>query len=117
MAGFVGRLDRHGDGTPRSPATRESPWVRRLLIAVALGFLAVFLVVPLVAVFGSAFGDGLGAYWRAVSEPDAVSAIKLTLLVAALVVPANIVFGFAAAWAITRFQFPGKRVLVTIIDL
>ncbi len=90
---------------------------RRLLIAVALGFLAVFLVVPLVTVFAVAFRDGAGPYWAAITQPDSGSAIRLTLFVAALAVPLNIGFGLAAAWAITRFQFPGKRVLVALIDL
>ena len=91
--------------------------MRRLLIGTALVFMAVFVAVPLVTVFAAAFRDGLGAYLRALSDPDARSAIKLTLLVAAIAVPANIGFGIAAAWAITRFHFPGKRVLVTVIDL
>ena len=105
------------DDVPRSTALHEPAWVRRLLIAIALGFLSLFLLVPLVTVFGSAFRDGLGAYWRAVSDPDARSAIRLTLFVAVIAVPLNIGFGIAAAWAITRFRFPGKRILVTVIDL
>ncbi|MDB4955701.1 MAG: cysW [Myxococcales bacterium] len=105
------------DAVPHSTALREPAWVRRLLIAIALGFLGLFLIVPLVTVFGSAFRDGAGAYWRAISDPDARSAIRLTLGVAVIAVPLNIGFGIAAAWAITRFQFPGKRVLVTVIDL
>jgi sulfate transport system permease protein len=91
--------------------------VRRLLIAIALGFLAVFLVVPLVTVFATALRDGGGAYLRALEDPDARSAIRLTLLVAAIAVPLNTVFGIAAAWLITRFHFRGKRALVTVIDL
>ncbi len=96
---------------------RQSPWVRRVLIAAVLGFLAVFVVVPLVIVFGAAFRDGVAPYVRALVEPDARSALRLTLLVAAIVVPLNAAFGIAAAWAITRFSFRGKRVLVTLIDL
>jgi sulfate transport system permease protein len=91
--------------------------VRRTLIGVVLAFLAVFLVVPLASVFASAFRDGVAPYVRALADADSRSAIKLTLLVAAIAVPLNVVFGIAAAWAITRFQFPGKRVLVTVIDL
>ena len=95
----------------------DPPWVRRLLTGIALGFLAIALVVPLGVVFAAAFRDGAGAYWHAITEPDTVSAIKLTLLTACIAVPLNIVFGVAAAWAITRFRFPGKRILVSLIDL
>jgi sulfate transport system permease protein len=91
--------------------------MRRALIAFAIVFVAVFVAVPLVAVFVTAFRAGASAYLHALTEADARSAIKLTLLVAVIAVPCNIGFGIAAAWAITRFQFPGKRVLVTIIDL
>ena len=116
MAGFAGGLNTRA--TPeRAAALRESPWVRRVLITVVLLFLVAFVVVPLITVFASAFRDGIAPYWRALVEPDARSAIRLTLIVAAIAVPLNICFGIAAAWAITRFQFPGKRVLVTLIDL
>jgi sulfate/thiosulfate transport system permease protein len=101
----------------RSAVCEEPAWVRRILIGVALAFLAVFLVVPLVVVFHAAFAKGFSAYLDALKEPDTRSALKLTLIAAAIAVPLNIVFGFAAAWSVTRFQFPGKRVLVTIIDL
>jgi sulfate transport system permease protein len=101
----------------RSRVCREPAWVRALLIAIALGFLGVFLMIPLGAVLHAAFARGLGAYLDAVAEPDTRSAIKLTLLAAAIAVPMNVLFGLAAAWAITRFKFPGKRVLITIIDL
>lgn len=97
--------------------TTESRVVRFALIAAALAFLALFLALPLVAVFAEAFKHGLGAWQEAVSSPDAVSAIKLTLLVAAISVPLNMVFGIAASWAITKFSFPGKSLLVTLIDL
>jgi len=115
MAGFAGGLSSRT--TERAAAQREAPWVRRTLIAVVLLFLVVFVVVPLVTVFASAFRDGIAPYWRALVEPDARSAIRLTLIVAAIAVPLNVAFGIAAAWAITRFHFPGKRVLVTLIDL
>ena len=95
----------------------ESPWVRRLLISVALLFCGVFLVLPLVNVFAQAFADGVGAVVGAIADPDTVSAIGLTLLVAAVSVPLNLVFGIAAAWAIARFEFPGKPLLLTLIDL
>jgi sulfate/thiosulfate transport system permease protein len=102
---------------PRSGHLTEPRWVRLTLIAVSLGFLALFLVVPLAAVFAEAFRKGLGAYAAAVREPDALAAIRLTLLTAAISVPLNLVFGVAAAWAITKFQFPGKNILITLIDL
>jgi sulfate/thiosulfate transport system permease protein len=87
------------------------------LIALALGFLAVCLVLPLVVVFGEALSLGLKAYWAAISEPDAAHAIWLTAAVACLTVPLNMAFGIAAAWAIARFRFRGRQVLITLIDL
>jgi sulfate transport system permease protein len=90
---------------------------RLLLIAVALAFLALFLVLPLLAVFVQALTKGISAYWAAVSNPIAWSAIKLTLTVAAIAVPFNLVFGVAAAWAIAKFEFRGKSTLITLIDL
>jgi len=101
----------------RSSVSREPAWVRALLIAIALGFLGVFLVLPLGAVLHAALAKGAGAYLAAVSEPETRSALRLTLLAAGIAVPLNMLFGVAAAWAITRFHFPGKRVLVTVIDL
>ena len=98
-------------------ATGESRAVRWTLITVALVFLALVLVLPLVLVFVQAFAKGLPAYWEAIREPDAVSAAKLTLLVAAVAVPVNLVFGVAAAWCIAKFEFPGKHLLITLIDL
>jgi sulfate transport system permease protein len=98
-------------------ATTESPWVRLLLIAVALAFLALFLFVPLAAVFYEALRKGWEVYIAALLDEDAVSAIRLTLLVAAISVPLNLVFGVAAAWAIAKFDFRGKNVLLTLIDL
>ena len=111
LAGSVPALRR-----PRSPVT-ESPSTRIALTAVALLFLAVFLVLPLVIVFLQAFANGAGAYFAALSEPDAMAAIRLTLLVAAIAVPLNLVFGVAAAWAVAKFEFKGKAFLVTLIDL
>ena len=98
-------------------ATADPAWVRRLLIAVALGFLTIMVVLPLIAVFAEALRQGLGAYFAALTTPDAFSAIRLTLLVAAIVVPLNTVFGITAAWAIAKFEFIGKSILVTLIDL
>jgi sulfate transport system permease protein len=98
-------------------ATAEPPWVRRTLIGVALAFLAFFLFVPLAAVFFEAFKKGWGVYLAAITEPDAVSAIWLTLIAAAISVPLNLAFGIAAAWSIAKFDFRGKNVLLTLIDL
>ena len=91
--------------------------LRWLLIAIVVVYLGLFLVLPLVSVFVEALRNGLGAYLQAISEPDAMSAIRLTLLTAAVAVPFNLVFGVAAAWAIAKFEFPGKQVLMTLIDL
>ncbi len=104
---------------PRSirAATTESPWVRWLLITAALAFMAVFLFVPLGTVFYQALKKGLDVYLQAIGEPDALSAIWLTLLAASISVPLNLVFGVAAAWAIAKFDFHGKNLLLTLIDL
>ncbi len=91
--------------------------VRILLIAVALGFLALFIGAPLVTVFAEAFRKGVGAYFAALVDPTALAAIRLTLITAAISVPLNLVFGVAAAWAITKFEFRGKSLLITLIDL
>src|SRR4051812_44598947 len=99
------------------PATAEPPWVRRLLVAVALGFLSLFLFTPLIAVFVQAFAKGAGVYLAAITEPDALSAVALTLGSAAIAVPLNLVFGIAAAWCIAKFEFRGKNVLLTLIAL
>jgi sulfate transport system permease protein len=98
-------------------ATAEAPWVRRVLIAAALLFLTLFLFVPLVTVFYEAFKKGWGVYLAAILEPDARSAVALTLIAAGISVPANLVFGVSAAWAIAKFDFRGKNVLLTLIDL
>ncbi|MBO1013265.1 sulfate ABC transporter permease subunit CysW [Achromobacter sp. SD115] len=95
----------------------EPRWVRGVLLFIALGFLALFLLVPLAAVFVEAFKKGWQLYLDAIVEPDALAAIRLTLLVAAIALPLNLVFGVAAAWAITKFQFRGKQFLITLIDL
>ncbi len=97
--------------------TEEAPWVRRLLIGLAVGFLGLFLLLPLVTVFMEAFRKGAGAFLQAFADPAAVDAIILTLVVAAIAVPANLVFGVAAAWAVAKFDFRGKAFLVTLIDL
>lgn len=98
-------------------ATVEPYWVRALLIGIALAFLTLFLFVPLAAVFTEALRKGWDAYVAAIVEPDAISAIKLTLITAAIAVPLNLVFGVAAAWTIAKFEFRGKNILLTLIDL
>ena len=98
-------------------ATVEPAWVRALLIGIALVFLTLFLFIPLAAVFTEALRKGWDAYLAAIVEPDAISAIKLTLITAAIAVPLNLVFGVAAAWTIAKFDFRGKNVLLTLIDL
>ena len=98
-------------------ATGESRAVRWTLISIALAFLTITLLLPLVLVFSQALAKGLPAYWAAITEPDALSAARLTLLVAAIAVPVNLVFGVAAAWCISKFSFPGKNLLITLIDL
>ena len=102
--------------THRHPTT-EPPAVRRLLIGIALGFMALFLVLPLVFVFTQAFAKGIEFYFKTLGDANAWSAIKLTLLAAAIAVPLNCVFGVCAAWAIAKFDFRGKNVLLTLIDL
>src|SRR5882757_11342010 len=99
-----------------NPRTEPGP-VRFIIIALAVTFLSVFVVLPLVVVFASAFSKGIGAYLAALAEPEAMAAIQLTLLVAAISVTLNLVFGVIAAWAISKFEFTGKTFLITLIDL
>jgi len=102
----------------RPVAVRTEPLLLRIaLIAIAVLFLSVFLILPLAAVFSEALRAGLGAYLAALVEPDALAAIRLTLLIAAIAVPCNLAFGVAAAWAIAKFEFAGKNLLTTLIDL
>lgn len=101
----------------RTGSLTEPPWVRGLLIAAALGFLLLFLLLPLVLVFGKALGDGWRVYLEAIGEPMALAAVRLTLLTTVLVVPLNLLFGLAAAWTIAKFEFRGRSLLVTMIDL
>lgn len=101
----------------RAISTTESPWIQAVLIALALVFIILFLVLPLAAVFAEALRKGLGAYLEALREPDAWAAIRLTLLTAAVSVPLNLVFGVAAAWAVAKYEFRGKSFLTTLIDL
>lgn len=98
-------------------ATDEPVWLRWTLIGIALTFLALFLVLPLVVVLHGAFEQGLRVWWEAITEPDARAAIRLSLLVVLIVVPINLVFGVAAAWAIAKFEFRGKPILISLIDM
>ena len=111
-AGALGHFDYQA-----SPATREANWLRWTLLTLSLAFFAFFLLLPLVAVFVEALRKGWGTYLTALTDPDALSAIRLTLLAAAISVPLNLVFGIAAAWAIAKFEFRGKQFLITLIDL
>jgi sulfate transport system permease protein len=104
-------------GRARSRHLEESRPVRWLLTALAMGFLVLFLFLPLLLVFAKAFEKGVGAYVAAVADPMALSAIRLTVLTAAIAVPLNVVFGVAAAWAIAKFEFRGRDLLITLIDL
>ena len=121
MAGAVtGRLAVPGGHARRleaNLATRDSAWVKWPVISLALAFFALFLVLPLVAVFVEAFRKGAAVYFAALTEPDAVAALKLTLTAAAIAVPLNLVFGVAAAWAVAKHDFTGKQLLTTLIDL
>ncbi|MGG6461789.1 sulfate ABC transporter permease subunit CysW [Solilutibacter silvestris] len=98
-------------------ALREPWWLRVVLIALAVLILLGLVVLPLLMVLAAAFGDGFHAWWAALSDPDAVAALKLTLFTAAVVIPVNAVFGTLMAWAVVRFEFTGKRVLLTLVDL
>jgi sulfate transport system permease protein len=100
----------------RSP-TEDHPAVRILLILLSVAFVGTFLLLPLLTVFSEALAHGIGEAWDALKEPDALSAIRLTLLVAAIAVPLNVAFGIAAAWSISKFDFAGKSFLTTLIDI
>ncbi len=100
----------------RSPIS-EPIWVRVLLILSALGFLGFLIVLPVIAIFTEALRQGWSSYIEALLEPDALTALKLTLLVAVIAVPLNVLFGVAASWAIAKFEFPGKHLITTLIDL
>ncbi|UMR30810.1 sulfate ABC transporter permease subunit CysW [Massilia sp. MB5] len=116
MSGAPVSTPRRGE-LPSAPNVLEPVWVRGVLIAVALTFLTLFLFVPLVAVFAEALKKGWETYVHAIVEDDAISAIKLTLLTAAIAVPLNLIFGVAASWCIAKFEFRGKSLLLTLIDL
>ena len=105
------------DKSRRTAITQEPVWVRRTLISLALIFLALFLFIPLISVFYEALKKGVDVYFAAITEADARAAIRLTLIAAAIAVPLNLIFGVAAAWAIAKFEFHGKNILTTLIDL
>lgn len=105
------------EGLMAGQTISETRIARTILIAVALGFLGLFLLLPLLAVFTEGLKQGIGAFAAAIVEPDALAAIKLTLLVAGISVPLNVLFGVAASWAITKFDFAGKSLLISLIDL
>jgi sulfate transport system permease protein len=113
----ISQYSRYNNRVARSRATSEPAWIRWALIGVSLAFLTLFLFIPLAAVFTEALRKGFETYIAALVEPDALSAIQLTLVAAAIAVPLNLVFGVAAAWAIAKFEFKGKSVLITLIDL
>ena len=120
MAAAVGALSWRGDRAARfesRAATREARWVKCLILGISLTFFAVFVLLPLVAVFFEALRKGWSTYLTPLTDPDALSAIRLTLLAAAIAVPLNLVFGVAAAWSIAKFNFRGKHFLMTLIDL
>src|SRR5689334_3748155 len=108
MAGAVSRLSSSGNSNVAAHAMTEPVYVRTLLTVIALLFLCLFLLIPLVSVFYEALRKGFSLYVQAITEPVALSAIRLTLLVTLIVLPLNILFGLAASWAISRFRFPGK---------
>ncbi len=108
---------RYNTKVARTRATSEPVWIRWALIAVVLVFLSLFLFVPLAAVFTEGLRKGLEPYFAAIIEPDALASIKLTLIATAIALPLNLVFGLAAAWAIAKFEFKGKSILITLIDL
>jgi sulfate transport system permease protein len=101
----------------RVRSTTEDRLTQILLIGLALAFLGFFLLLPLIAVFSEGLEKGLGAFFEAIKDPDALAAIRLTLIIAGIAVPLNMAFGLAGAWAITKFSFPGKSLLITLIDL
>jgi sulfate/thiosulfate transport system permease protein len=116
MAGSVSRL-MHGPAQAHARALTEPAWVRRILIGVALLYIGLFLVMPLLSVFTNALAKGVKFYALAIIDPMSMAAIRLTLITALIAVPANLIFGLAASWAVARFRFPGRSFLITLIDL
>ena len=100
-----------------SLAMTECKPIKCAILLAGVGYLALLVLLPVVAVFIEALRQGVGVYWEAITEPDALAAVRLTFLVAAIAVPLNMVFGLMASWAIAKFDFVGKRLLITFIDL
>lgn len=121
MSTAVVKAEKKGFLTPTkfetNPATRESVLVKWIVLGLSLLFFVLFLIMPLASVFVEALRKGVGVYWDALVDPVALAAVKLTLIAAVISVPLNLVFGVAAAWAIAKFDFPGKQILITLIDL
>lgn len=120
IAGIAAQSGTQFDGPRKfeaNPATRDSSWVRLAAIGIGLLYFVIFLLLPLIAVFVEAFRKGVETYFAALIEPDALSAMRLTLIAAGFAVPLNLLFGISAAWAISKFQFTGKNLLITLIDL
>lgn len=113
----ITQFSRYQNKVANHRATSEAPWIRWTLTVVAILFLGLFLFIPLASVFTEALRKGWQVYLAAITEADALSAMKLTLIAAAISVPLNLIFGVAAAWAITKFDFKGKSILITLIDL
>ncbi|MDN3018324.1 sulfate ABC transporter permease subunit CysW [Paenibacillus sp. BSR1-1] len=118
---MAGHVSLQYSTSPQQNQTRiqdsEPRWVRWFLIAIALAFISLFLLLPLAAIFIKAFEKGIAVFVNAISDPDALAAIKLTAVIAIITVPLNAIFGVTAAWVVTKFQFKGKSLLITIIDL
>ena len=117
MAGGIPRGPMAAANSKSRRGIEESVLIRRILIGIAVGFVGVFLLLPLANVFAQAFAKGWGAYLQSLQQPDTRSAVLLTLLVSTICVPLNLVFGVIAAWAVAKFQFRGKALLITLIDL
>ena len=117
MAETAGIVKRARTAAPRSKVANDPVWLQALLILLMLALMGLFLILPLLVVFHEAFAKGLAAYGDALRQPETLAAVRLTLLTAAIVVPLNVAFGIAAAWAIAKFQFWGKNLLITLIDL
>ncbi len=117
MAGGIPRGPMAAANSKSRRGIEEPAFIRRILIGIAVGFVGVFLLLPLANVFAQAFAKGWGAYLQSLQQPDTRSAVLLTLLVSAICVPLNLVFGVIAAWAVAKFQFRGKALLITLIDL
>lgn len=117
MAGHIPMQPMDIHAQPSSRTTTEPRFVQWILIAIVLGFLTLFLVLPLISIFVEAFAKGVNVYFASIRHPDTLSAIKLTFIVVLITVPLNAIFGLAAAWAITKFDFRGKNILITMIDL